>query len=91
MMGCDDERLAPGAIVAWSDISSVSALLQELLYHAKRNAVASRDLVARAVGIVVRSDDSFAQVQRKSSHNQTVYPSEPQWLHFYLKCSRAWQ
>jgi len=63
MMGRDDERLAPGAMVARSDISGASALLQELLYHAKRNAVASRDLVTRAVGIVVRNKDSFAQVQ----------------------------
>jgi hypothetical protein len=62
MMGWNDKRFASGAMVPWRNVAGASALLQELFDHAKRDAIASPDLLASAFLIVVRSQDSFTQI-----------------------------
>ena len=62
MMHWKDEPFAPRIMVARRNIPRAPTLLQELLYHAKGDAEASRDLVAGPLLIVVRSQDSFAQI-----------------------------
>jgi len=63
--------------VARADLTGASALLQELLDHAERNLVPSRNLVAGALAVIVGSQDPFAQVQREGSHGRTIPQPKP--------------
>jgi hypothetical protein len=63
-----DLGLTAGVTVAWADVSSVPALLQELFDHPQGNAVASSYLFARTFLLVTGSQYPFPQVQRQSSH-----------------------
>ena len=46
-----------------SDVAGAPALLQELLDHAQGNPETMGNLVARALIVVVGSQDSFTQIQ----------------------------
>lgn len=73
-MALQNEPLAPGKAMAWRDITRAPALLQELFYHPERNPVTTGYLLPGRLLLVIRSHDSFAQIQRKSSHDQDHTP-----------------
>ena len=61
-------RFATTQVMAWCDITSVAALLNELFDHPQRDLIAACDLVAGSFSTIVGSQDAFAQIHRKSSH-----------------------
>ena len=75
------EGLAPGgdfagpesaAMIAWADVAALAPPLQELLDHPQRDSEALGDLLAGALLLLVRSQDSLAQVQGNRSHHPTL-------------------
>jgi hypothetical protein len=55
-------RFATGTVMLRSKIAEAAPLLQELLHHAERDAVALRNVRSRAFVIVIRGQDPFPQV-----------------------------
>src|SRR5688572_12406958 len=70
-----------------SDIPCAAALLEKFFDHPQRNTKPQSDLLTVAILAVIRSQDSFPQIQRESSHGSNVIKASPIWLQFYLKCS----
>ncbi|MGH7937702.1 MAG: hypothetical protein ACREFG_04285 [Chthoniobacterales bacterium] len=57
-----------------TNLTGAPALLQKLFYHAQRNPIACRYLFPGALLMVVRREDSFPQIQGKSSHEPQDKP-----------------
>src|SRR5688500_20102976 len=70
-----------------SDIPCAAALLEKFFDHPQRNTKPQSDLLTVAILAVIRSQDSFPQIQRESSHGSNDIKASPIWLQFYLKCS----
>lgn len=71
-MKCHNLGLASGVTMPWSDITGSSALLQELFDQAQRNAVTTSNFFSIPLLFIVGSQNSFAQIQRNRSHEQTL-------------------
>ena len=54
-----DLGLAPGQVMAGSDVPGVPALCKQLLDHAKRHPEASRDILTRSLPGIIGAQDSF--------------------------------
>jgi hypothetical protein len=66
-------RPAPGVAMAWPQVASVAALLEELLDHPQGDAEAAGDFLAVAFLLVIGVHDALAQVQGDCfSHVQTM-------------------
>ena len=63
-MGGHNHRFAPAEPVARGDVAGAPTLLQEFFDHAQGDAEAVGDLGAGPLSVVIRSQDSFAQIQR---------------------------
>lgn len=72
MMRGQDGGLAAGTMMLGSDVTEAAALLQEFLDHAQRNFVTAGYFLPIAFLLIIRSEDSLAQVQgeRLSLHAQ---------------------
>ena len=62
-MGGHNHGFAPGEAMPRGDVTGVPTLLQELLDQAQRNPKAMGNLGTRALLVVVRSQNSFSQIQ----------------------------
>jgi hypothetical protein len=70
-----DGWFAPGEAMARGNIAGAQALLEEFFHQAHRDAETAGDLVASTLAVVIRRQDTFAQIQRSRSHGQTLsYP-----------------
>ena len=65
-----DLGLAPGEVMTRLDTACASALLEQLLDHAKGNAKAPGDLVTGAFVFVVGCQDTLAQIDGKGCHHE---------------------
>ena len=63
MMAGNNQRLAPGVMVTWSDVAGAFPLLEELLDHAQRHPKAVGDLSPVALLMIVGRQNPFAQIQ----------------------------
>ena len=77
-VGIKDDGFASATVMLGGDIApAVTALLEELFDHAKRDLVAAGDLIPRSFAAVVGGQDEFAQIhgegchRPRSSHNST--------------------
>jgi hypothetical protein len=64
LMILKDHWLAPGPMVARTNIPSPPTLLQKLLHHAQGNSITMRDLLPGTFFVVVGSQNPFPQIQR---------------------------
>lgn len=76
VMGAQDERFAPGIMVAGSDVSGTPALLQEFLDQAQRDTKTTGNFFTVSFFLVVGTEDSFTQVQGYGSHARTLTQPE---------------
>lgn len=60
--------LSPCEVVPRLDASGVTALLEQLFDHAKRDFETRRDLFTGAFVIVIRSKDALPEIKGKSGH-----------------------
>jgi len=74
MMGFEDHRLAPAAVLARGDLARAPPLRQELFDHPQRHSETGCDLLPRALPTVIRSQDPFPQIERKCFHLPTITP-----------------
>jgi len=78
----DNDRLATGMMMTWTDIPGPPPLLQQLFYHAFRDPKPTRDILPGPVLVVVRGQDPFTQVQRCGFHAQTIPRDSPNGYSF---------
>ena len=71
-LGRDFAGPEPATIIARADVAALPPPLQEFLDHAQRDPKAVGDLFSGPFLLVVRSQDSFPQIQRYRSHEQTL-------------------
>ena len=76
LVDLEHDRLATGPMVPRTDITGQSALLQEFLYHAQRDAVALGHVKACTLLLVVGGQNPFTQVQGQGSHERNL-PQHP--------------
>jgi hypothetical protein len=72
LMNRHDAWLGTGKTVAWRNIPSAAALLQELLHQTEGNPEPPGDLLAVALLLVVRSQNAFPQIQGNCFHENTL-------------------
>jgi len=82
VMGRQDPWLASGVVVAWSDLAGPPTLLEELFDHAQGDAVTVSNLCTGAFLMVVGGQDPFPQIQRQSSHAETMPQTSPSGYSF---------
>ncbi|MGH8524221.1 MAG: hypothetical protein ACREXY_08405 [Gammaproteobacteria bacterium] len=87
LVSWQDHGFSAGQVVPWSNVSSVSTLLQELLDHAQGDAETLRNLFAGALLMIVGAQNSFPKIQRQRSHARRAIRAPRQRLHYLLKCS----
>jgi len=71
-LGRDFAGPEPATIIARADAPALAPPLQEFLDHAQRDSKAVGDLLSCPFLLIVRSQDSFPQIQRYRSHAQTL-------------------
>ena len=71
-MAGDNQRLAPGKVMARPEVASAATLLQELFDHAQRYSEAVRHFLPRAFLLVIGRQNPFAQIQRECFHTPTL-------------------
>jgi len=68
----DFARLEPATMIAWTDVAALSPTLQEFLDHTQRYSKAVGNLLSGPFLLIVRSQNSFPQIQRYGSHEETI-------------------
>jgi hypothetical protein len=71
----DFAGLEPATMIAWADVAALSPPLQKFLDHAQRYFKAAGNLLAGPFLLIVRSQNSFPQIQRDCSHGQIISPA----------------
>ncbi len=71
-LGRDFAGPEPATIIARADVAALPPPLQEFLDHAQRDLKAVGNLFSGPFLLIVRSQDSFPQIQRYRSHEQTL-------------------
>ena len=71
-MAGDNQRLAPGVVVARPDVASAPPLLEEFLDHAQRHAETMGHLFTSALLLIVGGQNPFPQIQRECFHTATL-------------------
>jgi len=68
----DFARLEPATMIARADVAALSPTLQEFLDHTQRYSKAVGNFLSGPFLLIVRSQNSFPQIQRYGSHRQTI-------------------
>lgn len=68
----DFARLEPATMIAWADVAALPPTLQEFLDHTQRYSKAVGNLLSGPFLLIVRSQNSFPQIQRYGSHGETI-------------------
>jgi len=70
----DFAGLKPATMIARAEVAALAPPLQEFLDHAQRDAKAVGDLLSCPFLLIVRSQNSFPQIQGYGSHGLTLPP-----------------
>ena len=83
-MGGQNHRFAPGPVMPGRNVAGAPALLEEFLDHAQGDPKTMGNFGASALIMVVRSKDSFTEIQRKCSHVQII-PHFPKMATLFIE------
>jgi len=71
-VGGHNHGLASGQVMSGSNVARAPALLQELLDHAQRDTKAPGNFDPRLLGLVIRIENTLAEIQGKRAHGPTL-------------------
>ena len=73
-VGVENDGLAAAAMMAGSDVASVTALLEELLDHAERHLETAGHLFTGDIAAIISLEDAMTEIHRNRCHGRIMAP-----------------